>query len=280
MKIIIRDDDINYFTPSGVLERIYSRCFKQGIPVAFAAIPAVLSQDGYNLGYNPFVAQEVTGDLNNYYINNNKELCGYLNQKIAEGLIEVCLHGFEHSLLNQRAEFACSDSLTLREKINKGRKILIDTFPGAEIKTFIPPFDRISREGIFEAVALNMNISVDAYLGSMALPFKERLLFFLKNINPYAQTIILDIKGSRIFLHKNPAFRKFIISKTQPDTYDFIKQLVLNNYGLEYIVIINHYWEFFNRDFSQPTKKLNRWDSLVDILCQIKNKVEFVNFNC
>ena len=101
--IIIRDDDTSYFTAPQRLETVYGRLWDAGIPVCLAVIPQVYGDtrvywtDGNP--HDPGIPPAYRGTGKTYSILDNPELCAFLNQKIAAGLVEVCLHGNTHSLL-------------------------------------------------------------------------------------------------------------------------------------------------------------------------------------
>ena len=89
--ILIRDDDINYFTKPEMLESIYSNAWDEGFKVSLSTIPL---QKGLNdLGVPPQYRQ--SGLL--YSITDNPLLLKYLKNKIMEQSVEILQHGLSHT---------------------------------------------------------------------------------------------------------------------------------------------------------------------------------------
>ncbi len=138
--ILIRDDDINYFTKPQMLETIYSNAWHEGFKVSLSTIPL---QKGLNdLGVPPQYRQ--SGLL--YSITDNPLLLEYLKSKIKERSVEILQHGVSHTYDNShRGEF--SGNSALKEKILKGQGILLSAFE-TEPKFFVPPAEDISETNL------------------------------------------------------------------------------------------------------------------------------------
>ena len=134
--ILIRDDDINYFTKPEMLESIYSNAWTEGFKVSLSTIPLQKGLD--DLGVPPLYRQ--SGLL--YSIADNHLLLKYLKNKIQQGSVEILQHGVSHTYVNsRRGEF--SGNSNLKEKVLKGKNVLHSAFE-TEPKFFVPPAEDIS----------------------------------------------------------------------------------------------------------------------------------------
>ena len=138
--ILIRDDDINYFTKPEMLESIYSNVWDEGFKVSLSTIPL---QKGLNdLGVPPQHRQ--SGFL--YSILDNPLLLKYLKSKVKERSVEILQHGVSHTYdSSHRGEF--SGNSNLKENVLKGRDILLSAFE-TEPKFFVPPAEDISETNL------------------------------------------------------------------------------------------------------------------------------------
>lgn len=148
--VLIRDDDLNFFTPFQQLETVYGFMFDQGIPVNFSAIPAVngaATTKDHHTGsevYEPFLPEDIAGTQGNFALNENKRLLSQLN---AIDSNEFLHHGYEHSGHNGLCEFESRDVALLSYKLEHGRKILSQCF-GKAPETFVAPQDKYSPEAL------------------------------------------------------------------------------------------------------------------------------------
>jgi uncharacterized protein DUF2334 len=113
--ILIRDDDINFFTKSNMLESIYSNAWNNNFKVSLSVIP-------YQKTINDVCIPPNVRNSNKYYsIENNKELCIFLKDKINHNFIEILQHGVSHALIDDRGEFSKkidSNNRSLNNMIN------------------------------------------------------------------------------------------------------------------------------------------------------------------
>ena len=143
-KIIIRDDDTSYFTSPQRLEAIYGRLWAAGLPVCLAVIPNIYADTRvyWTAGnpHDPAIPPAQRGQDQHFSLLGNAELCQYLNEKAAAGLVEICLHGYAHIFY----EFTTHDRGRIWDMLDAGLEILARALPAAAIKTFIAPYDRLS----------------------------------------------------------------------------------------------------------------------------------------
>ena len=177
MALIIRDDDLSFWSTPEEIEDLYGPLFRRGIKVSFATIPFAVRM--HNAGdFERFCQEEDPRPLGE-----NKELVAYLRSGVRKGLIEIMLHGYDHlyrveasagsmaatcenlSVLRNRGEhlrfigeFAGGTVDELTEKIRSGRSYLeglLDT----KITNFVPPSNQISYDGIRALIRNGMNLS-------------------------------------------------------------------------------------------------------------------------
>ena len=139
--IIIRDDDLNYFTPPEMIERIYEKAWKQKFKVSLSIIPRVKAID------DPLIPNIHRGKQTIHEVSRNKELIKYLKEKLFMHQIDIMQHGFTHEMIGKVPEFRIDDSHEIRKRLNYGRKILEDSFQ-TKIHVFIPPWDVISEQAL------------------------------------------------------------------------------------------------------------------------------------
>lgn len=160
MQIIFRDDDTSFFTTPAMLEEIYEPVWERNLPVALSVIPAHLGNivlwDGT---FDPNVPPQYRGVDKNFSIADNPEICAFLNNMAKQGLVEICLHGFNH----EYPEFGSKDEDRLRQKLIEGRALLDQTFPDVPIKSFIIPYDKVSQPALDLILDFGYHTCVDPY---------------------------------------------------------------------------------------------------------------------
>ena len=98
--ILVRDDDINFFTKSNMLESIYSDAWKNQFRVSLCVIP-------YQKAINDVCIPPSVRNSQGYYaVENNRELCSFLKDKINHNHVEIIQHGVSHALIDGRGEFS------------------------------------------------------------------------------------------------------------------------------------------------------------------------------
>ncbi len=248
-KIIFRDDDTSYFTAPQRLERIYSRLWEAGLPVCLAVIPEVYADtrvywtDGNP--HDPGIPPAYRGKDSYFSILDNRELCAFLNEKAAAGLVEICLHGYTHTFY----EFISHDPARIRQKLDDGMAILQRAFPAAVIKTFVPPYDRLSPLALRELIARGFHISTKS-LNLAPLPDLPQLTGFAMGQITSGQS--LYVCDDYLFTHqRDPA-----------ESLGAARAALAEN---ALTIICNHYWMFFYPWRKQPKPTdLAAWSALLD----------------
>jgi hypothetical protein len=120
--IVIRDDDVSYFTKPQCLEHIYRPLLELGLPINLAVIPMIHAQSNepvepikYNKKYPMLVGE-------------NKDLVEFVKQHN----FEVLQHGLMHEKFQRHSmfipEFCINSTVELQRRAELGIKILSKTF--------------------------------------------------------------------------------------------------------------------------------------------------------
>lgn len=132
MKLIIRDDDISFFTRPEDLEHLYKSIWDD-VPIHLAVIPCVKA-----------CGDEVPlekRDGNFHSFNQNKKLVSALKQWVKEGKVVIWQHGLTHESVKGKHEMEWSDV------VEPGQLSLNSTFKRF-IPVFVAPHDRLSKKTI------------------------------------------------------------------------------------------------------------------------------------
>jgi len=248
-RIIIRDDDTSFYTTPHLLERVYGRLWDAGIPVSLAVIPAVrgdtrvLHRQG--TPFDPGIPPVYRGDTTAHFIEENTELCVYLNDKVAAGLVEICQHGYNHIY----HEFDSDDPAAISHMLADGRVHLEAAFPTAQIKTFIAPYDRIS------ATALQMIF--DADYAVCTLP---------ETLTPFPEYVIRGGYQQFTTPAGNPLYTaEEYLFNHRDDPAQITRTARQHLQTRSLLVLVNHYWTFYY-DWGDTTGLYTAWDAFVDDL--------------
>ena len=134
----IRDDDTSFFTSPADLENAYGEITRWG-PVSLAVVPF------HRAGPSKGVPEKYRGLFSVHPLHENRALVDYLRARVSRGCFEIMLHGYHHDDPSGQPEFAGGKDLV--SKIADGRKYLEELL-GASVRVFVPPHNRIGREGL------------------------------------------------------------------------------------------------------------------------------------
>jgi len=169
MRFVVVDHDTNYFTKPEQLENVYGKIWDK-IPISLSVVPFhACTKSGA-------IPQEYWQGNRIFPIGENKELVEFLKRKISENKVSILMHGYSHRDYENGYEFEVGENLY--EKVKEGKKYLEETFR-VEIRTFVPPHNSLSKEGMKAVIANRLNI-----LGSLSFrpsrrPFEVRYIFNL-----------------------------------------------------------------------------------------------------
>jgi hypothetical protein len=277
MPILIRDDDINFFTREDMLETIHSKAWDKGFKVSLSMVPF---QTGMNdVSVPPEMRQ--TGLF--YSIVNNEGLVKYLKNKIQSQLIEILQHGFSHSIIGgYRGEFGINTS-EQESNLQSGRQTLRQAF-GISPKFFAPPYDDISYRNLRLVRQQNMipiygQENTHKLFRSQYIPrfFKKRVAkqIFNKlgksafivpvNVNPIKEGMILSLPNiDGLNFEKLVSLDSFLDSISKVISYSTYNRHMA-------LCIINHYHQYFyDWSLSISRKEMFEiWQNLLDYLDQV-----------
>ena len=247
--VIIRDDDTSFFTDPERLERVYARLWKKNLPVCLSVIPAhnanvhVAHRPGNP--FDPSIAKQYRGQDHSFAITGNPALCHYLETSYSQGLLELCLHGYNHEYM----EFGIDDETRIEQKLNDGAIELAKAFPEAIVTTFVAPYDKISPPAFNRIVERGYDISTqpesvpaDANLGIAGL---------YQHLVSANKTHIFTCGEYLFTQHEQPQ--------------ESLNRALQRLNDESFLVITNHYWTFFY-DWDQPTDLFRAWNQFVDHL--------------
>ncbi len=258
--LIIRDDDLSYWTKPEDIEKVYKPLFDKKIKISFATIPFAVQM--FNAGNFETFYQDENSSMP---IGQNKDIVEYIREKIDDGLVEIMLHGYNHlysfesqgiiktatyknlekSKINNKnikfiGEYNYQTFHVLNEKTKEGKEYLEDIFR-VKIINFVPPSNQINNNGIKAIVNNNLNLS-----GVMGRKYNREIT--LKGLCTYLDRVrfLFQNKGIKYPKIANYGSHKELTGyaltpTTNWDKYE--KQLeycIKNNLPFQ---IATHYWE-------------------------------------
>ena len=248
-QVIIRDDDISYFTQPERLEKIYNRLWKRGYQVCLSVIPChranVRVEHRKGQPYDPCIPPQYRGQDRQFSILDNPDLCEFLNEKAKQGLVKICLHGYSHNYM----EFTSDDPLLIQEKLQGGLNVLNRAFPSLDIDTFIAPYDNISPIATRLVFDNGLNFCIASH-NLKAIPQFQHIGAYEKH---QIDDCLLYTCDEYLFTHHEDA--EICIANARER---------LKSYKL--VIVANHYWNFYtdwNGD-NQPLQDV--WTQFVDDL--------------
>ena len=219
------------------------------MPVCLGVIPQVYGDirvywtDGNP--HDPSIPPAYRGTAANYSILDNRELCDFLNDKAAAGLVEICLHGLTHSFY----EFITHDRSVIRQKLDEGRSILQGAFPAASIRTFIAPYDRLSPVALEELIEGGFQISTMS-LNLAPLPQLPQIAGFGAGAIKEGQ--MLYVCDDYLFSY-------------QRDPAESLRKARMALRENELAILCNHYWMFFHPWRARANKPdMVAWQAFLD----------------
>lgn len=184
MKIIIRDDDANFFTQPEDIQTAYSEI--PDFPVSFAVVPMVVDVIGG--------CPETKGNITPRFIGDNTEITTYLRNRAKESSCDVLLHGIYHQykfpngVKTPEMIWRETETLNLEEEIGLNKQRLEKLFD-LNINCFVAPSNRIMKRGIQAVYKNGMH-----YSGIIPIGFERDISF--KSIKNYMlRWAIRSIKG-------------------------------------------------------------------------------------
>jgi len=226
--VILRDDDTNALTPVECLERLYRPFLDRGLPVNLATIPKVRADvvgpnglvECYLFGKGDFTPLDSP-------IASNKKLVSYL---LGNPGYRIVQHGYHHSLF----EFDSRLAADVCHRLDQGTRLLVEAgFP--EPKTFVAPYDRLSRVSLRE-VAKRFRVISTGWFEGRRLPVSWWPRYVLKKLFKHSHwqangTLLLSHPGCLLSCQRSRA-----------TMLDEVKKAVASQ---RVTVLVTHWWEYF-----------------------------------
>ena len=252
MKVIIRDDDISFFTPPELLEQLYEPLWGQGLPVCLSVIPN--HYDSVMVAYRSSKAEpdENTppsefGRGMTHPVWKNSRLTNLLSSLDSSGCIEVCVHGFEH----RYREFDV-DADRARELLVSSLDTFTTAFPKIKPKTFVPPNEGISSAALKSLAEYQFNVAT-------ALETARELE--LVGAGYQEDGIFVADCDSVVFACANYLFDPL---KCDMDVEHALEETLRRQPKL--LIIANHYWDFFDGFVTPKHHRIELWSNFVRAL--------------
>jgi len=276
--ILIRDDDVCFFTEPWELERVHRPLLEARKPVNIAVIPLVDSR------LNEHFVKGGMRELRYVPITLNQDLLEFIKQYN----FEVLQHGLTHTAFSYRPlihEFSVKEKSTIKRRAYLGMRILKRAF-GKTPRFFVPPWDFLSREGyeVLSKLYYGVLLASMGYLTTRYRPI-DHLIRSVPILELIPRNLPLNFMpyfiGSRLkrlnYSMVNGEF--LIVEHSGLDLFVYpskVVDIVLDRiikcaYKRCIITILVHYWALL-----QDTKVLDLWHKLVDSLLAL-SKVHFIN---
>jgi len=263
----IRDDDVSYFTRPWMIDKLYSEAWRLGFKVSLAVVP--------NIRSTRFNAPSALRGSNKYFsISENRELVDYLIDKIARGYVDIVQHGYTHSRIDGKPEFAIKNFELIDEWLKKGNKLLRETFK-QDVTVFVAPHDKISSEAWKSIVQNKMCLCRRFTLGRFlmtapifSIDFSKLVKTVFRCPNPYelVPNSIIDLADTFVI-----QWYHFFSSNAAPEAQlENAKQQFLERLSEGgAFVTMHHHWDYF---YDRESKRMRQ-----ELLASFNNFLNFVS---
>ncbi len=260
--VLVRDDDISYFTDLEQFTRVHRFLLERGLPFNVAAIPA--ASTAIDAAATSRKASNPRSQVKVAYheLYRAKELTAFFSSRPQ---IEVAQHGYQHVRQEDGTpEFASESAGEIRHRILEGKAIIQGAF-GREPRFFVPPFDTVSPT----AMAIIKNhydgISLSRYSHSLLPPY----LWFKFAVNKWQQKHLL--RWQKFIVLSHPGSDLIFLRHDEP----------LNIHHLpakDVLVVTVHSWMFFDAAGMLKETMLQRYETLLAALAS-SPKIRFKRFS-
>jgi len=249
-RILIRDDDIGFFTDVERFQRVHRILLENRIPFNCAVIPNTRADvRSLNGGYEGFIPDRFQGCSGFFPVSNNSKLVSFLME---HPFVEIAQHGLSHQRTpKNQPEFAGENGIESARHLEEGARILEEAFQRKPF-FFVPPYDTVSRPVLESVRKRYMGISLSRISHRLLpMPLWPKYLF-LKNTGRY----ILVWNGFHVLQHPGIDF-SFPESIPGGEFFEGILSQVK-----DVLVLPLHSWRFF-RNGSLQQKMLDSWESFL-----------------
>ena len=231
MKLIIRDDDCNFFTKPEDIQIAYSEI--PDFPVSFAVVPMVIDV----IGGCPETKENTTPR----WVGDNAEISDYLKGLAAQNQCDILMHGIYHQYKFPNdvktpemiwREIETSD---LIGQVAFYKKKLEDLF-ALPINCFVAPSNRIKKRGIEAAYKNGMN-----YSGIIQIGYDRDLT--IRGIRNYLYRWALRAKTGLAYPGILDYGTHYELNAVNQTSFEFLKKMFEYCKQIDAPMAINvHYW--------------------------------------
>lgn len=283
--VIIRCDDISYFTSKKMLRQLYTCAWNDGYKIDFGVIPflsgnapSTLSMKRNpllaNLSYEPCIPPCVRGTASKYDIRKNEELLSFLSSLRRNGEADLSLHGYSHDL----KDFQGEDNAHFERLLKYAIENFVSSF-GFRPKVLVFPYYICSKKALSVASRFDLCMFFDRPVSLIGRALKKGGM--LKTVKKVKNRSIIVFPNNKISVC-SPIFSHL----TPKENYESAKMLFLEKYRRkEPFWVVHHFWEFYfdwNDEISYPDflfelNKLLSFMSKADIWkCSTADLVEWI----
>lgn len=231
VKLIIRDDDCNFFTRPEDIEKVYSAI--SSVPVSFAVVPYVTDVNGG--------CPETNGNTTPMPIGENQELVSFLKERVQNNKCDILIHGITHGYQNDASVDKIPEMIWRENEANLVEKIgdcktSFEKLFGVKMTCFVAPSNHIRKNGIKAVYQNRLNYSGIIPIG------------FHREIN--VQSICNYVKRMTVRAVKGLPYPGVLTYKTHKElnacnttNYDYLRKMFSYCQVLNSPMAINvHYW--------------------------------------
>ncbi len=246
VKLIIRDDDMNFFTKPEDVEGVYSSI--PDFPVSFAVIPTVTNVSTY--GRCP----ETRGNETPRWVGDNAALTEWLRERLKSNRADVLMHGITHGYQfsggKRYPEMLWRKEENLASEIARYRQEL-STLLDYDISVFVAPSNLISKYAIKCVAANGLNFS-----GIVPIDFQRELT--LRNVANYMRRWSCRLWNRLPYPDVMHYSDHKELNACLAQSYDYLVRMFHFCERTESPMAINvHYWHL--RDNEQDSKEFFRF---------------------
>jgi hypothetical protein len=273
-QILIRDDDISFFTHPEILDRLYGRLLDHSVPINLAVIPWLSCSGRLPFGrtdvggrnareHEPFIPPQFRGLSRNCAIQENKDLLTYIR---GNSLIHVIEHGVTHDQ-KDLVFLSGGETAKFRKALREAKDYMGSLF-GAVPSFFAPPWGKLTTRAVEvlrkEFLGVSLTFSLKPFL-----PVSQWAAYFLGRLRKQA---LFDSSGFLIVTHPFNFSRRIV-----PNPRDLIPRLVSELEKWDTLVFTNHHWEYLFDLSKWDMVRLNEWDHMISYLLD-RSDIRFVSF--
>jgi hypothetical protein len=267
MRILIRDDDVCYFTDPERFQAVHAFLIGNRIPFNVAVVPEVsdCARSSWD-SVEGFIPARMACRGKSHPVGGNAGLVRMLKRL---DFVEIAQHGFSHEGLEPgRPEFWTDDREDIVRRLEAGTRILGGTF-GKRPAFFVPPRDQITKTALSEIRKRFSGISLSRFPHGM-LPFRLWPKFLWNKRNRIS---CFNWSGFRMVQHPGVDF-------SDPGTADRPRER--NLFGIhgfrDVLVLPFHSWRFFDNEGRVKKKLLASWENRLKEMVE-REDLEFIPFS-